>query len=35
MAELVATIRRQAAYYRGDYHDMVLYGLLRDERDGR
>jgi len=27
-------VRRQAAYYRGDYHDMVLYGLLREEWDG-
>jgi len=26
--------RRKAAYYRGDYYDMVLYGLLREEWDG-
>ncbi len=26
--------RRDAAYYRGDYYDMVLYGLLREEWDG-
>jgi|AntDeeMetagen285_2_1112576.scaffolds.fasta_scaffold07769_1 RimJ/RimL family protein N-acetyltransferase len=26
--------RREAAYYRGDYYDMVLYGLLRGEWDG-
>ena len=27
-------VRREAAYYRGDYYDMVLYGLLREEWDG-
>ncbi|KOX91407.1 GCN5 family acetyltransferase [Haloarcula rubripromontorii] len=26
--------RREAAWYRGEYHDMELYGLLRDEWDG-
>ena len=26
--------RREAAYYRGDYHDMITYGLLREEWDG-
>jgi len=27
--------RREAAYYRGDYYDMLTYGLLREEWDGR
>jgi RimJ/RimL family protein N-acetyltransferase len=27
--------RRNAAYYRGDYYDMLVYGLLREEWDGR
>jgi RimJ/RimL family protein N-acetyltransferase len=26
--------RRNAAYYRGDYYDMLTYGLLREEWDG-
>jgi ribosomal-protein-alanine N-acetyltransferase len=26
--------RREAAYYRGDYYDMHMYGLLREEWDG-
>ncbi|WP_232700415.1 GNAT family N-acetyltransferase [Halobacterium wangiae] len=26
--------RREAAYYRGDYYDMLTYGLLREEWDG-
>ncbi|WP_232687258.1 GNAT family N-acetyltransferase [Halobacterium zhouii] len=25
--------RRDAAYYRGDYHDMLVYGLLREDWD--
>jgi ribosomal-protein-alanine N-acetyltransferase len=24
-------VRREAAYYRGDYYDMLLYGLMREE----
>lgn len=27
--------RRDAAYYRGDYHDMLIYGLLREEWEDR
>jgi RimJ/RimL family protein N-acetyltransferase len=26
--------RREAAWYRGEYHDMLTYGLLREEWDG-
>lgn len=26
--------RREAAYYRGDYYDMLTYGLLRENWDG-
>jgi len=28
-------IRRQAAWYRGNYHDLICYGLLRSEWDDR
>jgi len=27
--------RREAAYYRGDYYDMLTYGLLREEWESR
>ena len=28
-------VRREAAYYRGDYYDMLTYGLLREEWESR